>query len=485
MKHFSKSLIVLVAILLINQFSCQEALIRALSTEANSMKISFPKNYLSLIKNINLSDWNYKVIQFPVSQINERLQNLDSQVKEKFKSIIFANTVVFKGFHLQITYKNGILAEFIGAAKNENGFVDLGYICVTSKGELIQQKTKVTTVEDYRRYCDQSTLGYDCYKPIAFTASQINDVYLALKATNYYHIQEKFLKNSKYQSEKDNVSVDIYIQNYISSGKRNLAQVDKALISGGWRKNDITIDIIEKLCNYIDTYGSDKIYILSNELNVDWKIKEKERVNLEITNYIKKRSIHYVEKILSSGGWRKEELSVNIITKLFSYIDSYDWDQCFRLSKKLRDEWLIEENKYIQKYIDFKISLGRNQYEINKVMSLGGWKKHQLNLDIIKTLIGYVDKLSWDNCEIQSKKLYNEWVSNEKKYVNQYISWYIDRSNGYRRMDHVNKIKSLGNWKDDELTLVIIRELCFYIDTYSWAICEVKSKELKESLSSY
>jgi len=167
-------------------------LVQKLKDETNHLAATMPSNANNYARNIR-SYGDFNADSFEVNQLDQIFgkHKFQPQIAEKFKAIVFAKAVVFQTFCLSIAGVTASLNEFIGAARNVNGKVDIAFINVNSLADLVQQYNSVK-----ERKCKKILFWKKCHDewknvPRGLTPSEINIVTTALRANAYQHLTNK------------------------------------------------------------------------------------------------------------------------------------------------------------------------------------------------------------------------------------------------------------------------------------------------------
>lgn len=195
---------------------CKNELATKLEAEIEKIASEAPPHIGSLISGLTSSgDIEFNSIN--VNIFESTLTNkyhLDASIINKFKNIVFSESLVFQTFKIEIA-QQASLSEFIGAARNINNMVEFAFVSVQAKGSLIQQYDRVN-----HRSCSTSFFFFhNCHDnwvnvPRGFSASEISDVaqglranayrYLVLKVTQSDQINGYGLLNPVFRFVKDN-----------------------------------------------------------------------------------------------------------------------------------------------------------------------------------------------------------------------------------------------------------------------------------------
>jgi len=167
-------------------------LVLKLREEANHLAATMPSNANNFVRNIR-SLGDFQADSFQDSQLEQTIakHNFPPQIAEKFRAIVFAKAVVFQTFCLAINGATASLNEFVGAARNVDGKVDIAFINVDSLGDLVQQFNSIK-----ERKCKRILFIKKCHDewhqvPRGLTPEEINVVTNSLRAHAYEHLNNK------------------------------------------------------------------------------------------------------------------------------------------------------------------------------------------------------------------------------------------------------------------------------------------------------
>jgi hypothetical protein len=168
-------------------------LARVFEAEINSLAESHPSGSELYLKNIK-TDGDIILDTFDESEIEDRFNKvhpLPQEVKDKFSGIIFADTTVFQSFIFEISNNNGQLTEFVGAARNSNGKIEIAYVSVSSKGEMVQQYYSYKYEECTYFLFVFKTNCRDKYRytPRGFNSEELKFIESSLRAAAYTHLK--------------------------------------------------------------------------------------------------------------------------------------------------------------------------------------------------------------------------------------------------------------------------------------------------------
>ena len=118
--------------------STSEQIISALQVEIQKIASTTPSNAGSYVNNIN-SQGSFNSDSFTV---NMTLQVLESKLKlpqvvvEKFKNIIFSDSLTFQTFTQTLNQQTAAMSEFIGAARKVGDVAEIAFLQVSSTGNV-------------------------------------------------------------------------------------------------------------------------------------------------------------------------------------------------------------------------------------------------------------------------------------------------------------------------------------------------------------
>jgi len=132
----------IISLTIISFTKSQNELIATLKQEVSHLSCPAPGDYGRLVNNIK-ADSQCSFFNLQMSNYVQELQNkkvFTHEVIEKFKGLLYAKSLVFKGFHLAITMRHGHVEQLIGVGRNRgDGTADIGYVMGRTTGTVIPQ----------------------------------------------------------------------------------------------------------------------------------------------------------------------------------------------------------------------------------------------------------------------------------------------------------------------------------------------------------
>jgi len=113
-------------------------MIAALQSEIQKIAASTPSNANSYVNNIH-SLGNFNSDSFNVSltmQVLQQKLKLPQIAIDKFKNIIFSESLTFQTFTASLTQQVAYVSEFVGAARRVGNTAEIAFIQVSSSGEI-------------------------------------------------------------------------------------------------------------------------------------------------------------------------------------------------------------------------------------------------------------------------------------------------------------------------------------------------------------
>ena len=115
-----------------------QQMISALQAEIQKIAASTPSNAGTYVNNV-ISQGIFNSDSFDVSQTQQILSvklQLPQVAIDKFKNIIFSESLTFQTFTASLTNQVALLSEFIGAARRVGTIAEVAFIKVSSSGSL-------------------------------------------------------------------------------------------------------------------------------------------------------------------------------------------------------------------------------------------------------------------------------------------------------------------------------------------------------------
>ena len=178
---------------------CINELAVKLEAEIQQISSEMPPHAENLISDLTNSG-ELQFDSFRVELLNDILINkyhLDTSIVNRFKNIAFSSSLVFQTFRLEIA-QQASLSEFIGAARNINGMVEIAFLSVQANCNMIQQYDRIN-----ERSCSTSWLIiHECHDnwrnvPRGMSADEIQDVSTALRTSAYRYLVTKVSQNDQ------------------------------------------------------------------------------------------------------------------------------------------------------------------------------------------------------------------------------------------------------------------------------------------------
>jgi hypothetical protein len=138
-------------------------LINAMKQEAASLATAAPGG--AFITNVQASG-DIVSKAFPVASLDATLGTLGlpAQAVQSFHDIVMVQSLVFKTFSFALGGGQASLSEFIGAARNNGGNVEMAWITTTATGQLVPVYTLVK-----KKHCKKIVVYKHCHhkeKPV-------------------------------------------------------------------------------------------------------------------------------------------------------------------------------------------------------------------------------------------------------------------------------------------------------------------------------
>jgi len=121
-----------------NSLAISDEMISSLKSEIQHIAASTPPNSATYIANIH-SQGDFLSDSFDVSQTQNVLQSkwkFPKVVIEKFKSIIFSDSLTFQTFTASLTHSVADVSEFVGTARKVGDVAEIAFIQVLSSGRV-------------------------------------------------------------------------------------------------------------------------------------------------------------------------------------------------------------------------------------------------------------------------------------------------------------------------------------------------------------
>lgn len=168
-------------------------MLSSLTAEATKIAASAPGNSGAFVQNIQ-NHGSFNADSFELTQAMAVLQKklqLPQQAVDKFKNIIFADSLNFETFTISINVNQGMITEFLGTARKVGNQADIAYIEVASSGNLVAQYQTVST-----RSCHRVVFWKKCHTntqrvPRGFSAQEIGVITNALRASAYQYVLQE------------------------------------------------------------------------------------------------------------------------------------------------------------------------------------------------------------------------------------------------------------------------------------------------------
>jgi hypothetical protein len=123
---------------------------------------------------------------FDLPELEDRLTKvhfLPEEIKNLIRGIVFTETTVFHTFVFEISHWEGHLIEYVGAAKNTKGVVEIAYVSVSSRGEVNLQYSE--RYQDCRKIFNRM----ECDWQYRTTPVQKPNIRKILRAAAYTHLK--------------------------------------------------------------------------------------------------------------------------------------------------------------------------------------------------------------------------------------------------------------------------------------------------------
>jgi len=181
-------LLLIITLSIISYTKSQNELLEIMKQEVSHLAIPDPGNYGNLLRNINANS-QHSFFNLQMSNYVQELQNkkiFTNEVIEKFKGLLYAKSLVFKGFHMAVTMRQGHVEQLIGVGRNRgDGTADIGYVMGITTGSLVPQTQSQKT-----RECKKILFIKKCHDkwitvPRGFTAQELLTISNALQAATF------------------------------------------------------------------------------------------------------------------------------------------------------------------------------------------------------------------------------------------------------------------------------------------------------------
>lgn len=190
-KHFYLLTILLTLLTISTPALCKNELALNLEREFNRIATSFPENWEKYFSRLD-SIGQIKVDKFHVNDTEHRLKKVHRFIDEivtKFLSIVYADYVVFKTFSFSVSSYYSEYQEFVGAARIINNWVEVAYMQISTKTQLIPQfdyyngrscRKVFFLFEKCENYTERIPRGY--------TMNELQLLLYTMKAHSYMHL---------------------------------------------------------------------------------------------------------------------------------------------------------------------------------------------------------------------------------------------------------------------------------------------------------